>query len=134
MSDWMLYVWKNFERPSDATGVSVRLEAVDPNGGFVTIGSTTSDAYGNYGLGWCPDKAGTYMIIATFDGTAGYYGATATTYLTVSEPTTIEMPEPCDLSEVNEKLDSQSMYLLIVLVLAIIAIIVALYCVLVKRK
>jgi hypothetical protein len=74
------------------------------------------------------------MIIATFEGTAGYYGATATTYLTVSEPTTIDMPEPCDLSDVNDKLDSQSMYLLIVLVLAIIAIIVALYCVLVKRK
>jgi outer membrane protein assembly factor BamB len=136
MSDWMLYVWKNFERPTDATGVSVRLEAVDPDGGFVTIGSTTSDAYGNFGLGWCPDKAGTYMIIATFDGTAGYYGATATTYLTVSEPTTIDIPEPeeCDLSGVNEKLDSQSMYLLIVLVLAIIAIIVALYCALVKSK
>ena len=134
MSDWMLYVWKNFERPSDAVGVQVRLEAVGPDMGFETIGTTTSDAYGNYGLGWCPSKAGTYMIIATFEGTAGYYGATATTYLTVSEPTTIDMPEPCDLSDVNDKLDSQSMYLLIVLVLAIIAIIVALYCVLVKRK
>jgi len=134
MSDWMLYVWKNFERPSDAVGVSVRLEAVGPDMSFETIGSTTSDAYGNFGLGWCPSKAGTYMIIATFEGSAGYYGATATTYVTVNDPATIEMPEECDLSGVNEKLDSQSMYLMIVLVLAIIAIIVALYCVLVKRK
>ncbi len=126
MSAWMLYVWKQFERPMDVTGVTVTLEAVDPDGGYVSIGTTTSDAYGNYGFGWYPDKVGTYMIIATFAGSGGYYGSTETTYLTVSEGVDLTPPE-CDLTDVNTRLDSQTMYILILIVLVIIAIIIAIY-------
>jgi hypothetical protein len=134
MSDWMLYVWKNFERP-DATGVPVRLEAVAPDGSFETIGTTTSDTYGNYGLGWKPDKVGLYMIIATFDGSNAYYGSTQTTYLWVSEPMTIDCPDPCpDIPDDSERLDTLTMYILIVIVLVIIAIVLALYSVMANRK
>jgi len=82
MSEWMIYVYKNFERP-DATGVTVKLEAVDPNNEYVYLGTATSDSYGNYGFAFEPDVEGTYMIIATFTGSGAYYGSTATSYLTV---------------------------------------------------
>ena len=32
MSEWMRYVYKQFERPADAMGVPVRIQIVDPNG------------------------------------------------------------------------------------------------------
>ena len=83
MSEWMQYVYQQFERPEDATGVTVKLEAVDPNNQYVNIGETTSDAYGNYGFTFTPDVEGKYMIIATFEGSSSYYGSTTTTYLTV---------------------------------------------------
>ena len=94
----MLYVYKNFERPADATGVPVKLEAIDPNNNYQDLGTTTSDAYGNYGFTFTPETEGQYMIIATFAGSKAYYGSTTTTYLTVGEalsPTTpIEPEEP----------------------------------------
>jgi hypothetical protein len=83
MGEWMKYVYQQFERPADATGVQVKLEAVDPNGGYVDIGTTTSDSYGNYGLAFEPDTEGKYMIIATFTGSGAYYGSTDTAYLAV---------------------------------------------------
>ncbi|MDH5690477.1 MAG: PQQ-binding-like beta-propeller repeat protein, partial [Candidatus Bathyarchaeota archaeon] len=68
MSDWMLYVYKNFERPADATGVTVKFEAVDPNGNYQELGDTISDSYGSYGFEFKPEITGKYMIIATFQG------------------------------------------------------------------
>jgi len=99
MSEWMLYVYKQFERP-DVTGVTVKLEAVDSNMGYQYLGTTCSDAYGNYGFSFKPDVEGTWMIIATFEGSKSYYGSTETTYLTVGpapspeQPIEPEEPEP----------------------------------------
>jgi hypothetical protein len=83
MSAWMEYLHMQKQMPADAQGVTVKLEAVDPNGGYVDIGTATSDSYGNYGLAFEPDTEGTYMIIATFTGSGAYYGSTTTTYLAV---------------------------------------------------
>ena len=84
-SDWMLYVYKQLARPTDATGVQVDLTATDSSNNVVNIGSTTSDSYGNFGFSWKPTTAGTYKITAAFKGSNSYYGATSTTYLTVTE-------------------------------------------------
>ncbi len=132
MSDWMLYVYKNFERP-DATGVTVKLEAVDPDGGYTSLGTTTSDAFGNWAFAFCPEKAGTYMIIATFEGSAAYFGSTQTSYLTVVDPVVAE-PQEVDLTSLEEGQSTLTTYLLVVLVLVIIAIILALYSVIANRK
>jgi len=43
-SEWMLYVYKQFARPSTATGVPVTLSVVDSKRNYRDIGSTTSDA------------------------------------------------------------------------------------------
>ena len=47
---WMEYLYENQAKPTNATGVPVSLSAIDPNGNLVTIGTTTSDINGNYGL------------------------------------------------------------------------------------
>jgi outer membrane protein assembly factor BamB len=98
MNEWMLYVYKQFERPN-VNGVQIKIEIVDPNGQYAWIGTATSDAYGNYAYSWKPTIEGQYMIMATFDGTKSYYGSNAITYLTVdpaaspSGPITPETPE-----------------------------------------
>jgi hypothetical protein len=130
MSDWMLYVYKQFERPENATGVTVKLEAVDPNMECHELGTTTSDSYGNYGFAFKPDKEGTWMIIATFEGSGAYYGSIATTYLTVAEPVPVET----DLSGVENSISNQTTYILVILALVIIAIILAVYSILKSRK
>jgi len=83
MTDWMKYVYLQFARPTDATGVPVRIEIVDPNNQYSWIGTATSDAFGNYGYSFTPNVVGKYMIMATFGGSASYWGSTSTAYLTV---------------------------------------------------
>ncbi|MGD6932751.1 MAG: PQQ-binding-like beta-propeller repeat protein [Candidatus Bathyarchaeia archaeon] len=85
MSDWMLYVYKQFAQPMDTTGVSVSIDAVDPNGNYIHLGDTTTDASGFYSLKVTPDLEGTYTIYATFAGTAAYYGSYAETALGVDQ-------------------------------------------------
>jgi outer membrane protein assembly factor BamB len=132
MSEWMLYVWKNFERP-DATGVTVKLEIIDPDNVYENLGDTTSDAYGNWGFGFCPDKAGTYMIIATFEGSGAYYGCTQTTYLTVAEavvPDTTGLEN--SVNNVEDTVSGLTTYVMAILVLVIIALLIAIYSLLKK--
>jgi len=83
MTDWMYYVYNQFSRPANAVGVEVRIQVVDPNYEYAWIGTTTSDAYGNYGYSFIPQMKGTYTIIATFVGSDSYYGSQETAYVTV---------------------------------------------------
>ena len=69
MSDWMMYVYKQFARPANATGVEVTLSVLDANNNFREIGKTTSDADGYYSLSWKPDIPGKYTVYASFAGT-----------------------------------------------------------------
>ncbi|MCW4023338.1 MAG: hypothetical protein NWF02_09290 [Candidatus Bathyarchaeota archaeon] len=92
MSAWMKYVYMQFEKPSDATGVTVTLEAIDPNGNYQYIGTTTSDISGNYGFSFKPEIEGKYTIMATFSGSGGYYGSTTTTYMSVDPTTSASIP------------------------------------------
>jgi len=97
MSDWMLYVYKQRPRPDNAVGVNVKIEAVGPDMSYMTVGSTTSDSYGNYALSFKPEMEGVYTIIATFEGSGGYFGSTDTTYVnvgSVSSATPIEPEQP----------------------------------------
>jgi outer membrane protein assembly factor BamB len=130
MSDWMLYIYKQFGRPVDAVGVPVKIEIVDPNGQYAWIGTETTDTDGNYGYSWRPTIEGKYTVIATFDGSAGYYGSHAMTYLTVgpavspSTPITPETPAtPLITTEIA-----------VVLVAAIAAIVIIAFLALRKRK
>ncbi len=95
MSDWMLYVYKQFTRPANATGVEVSIDAVDPNGNFVHLGTATSDSSGFYSFTWAtPDIPGKYTIIVTFAGSKSYYASYAETAAVVTEAPPAPPPYP----------------------------------------
>lgn len=83
-SEWMLFVWKQFEHPTNITGVPVSIDAIDSNGNYRHIGSTTSDGNGHYSFSWTPDIVGGYTVIATFEGSKAYYGAHTETSINVA--------------------------------------------------
>ena len=85
MNRWMAYMFMQQIKPTDAQGVEVVLETLDPNGNFYEIGNVTSDIDGNYGLAFNPEVPGTYQIFATFKGTSSYGPSTASAFLTVDE-------------------------------------------------
>jgi outer membrane protein assembly factor BamB len=94
MTDWMAYVYQDQDKPTDFIGVPVTISVIDGNGNYREIGTATTDAAGNYYLSWTPDIAGTYYVTAVFTGTNGYYGSSAETAFTVSEPLPTASPYP----------------------------------------
>jgi outer membrane protein assembly factor BamB len=85
MSDWMLYVYKQFQYPTNATGVEVTLDTVDPNGNWIHIGTVTSDSSGMFSCQWKPEVPGKYTVIATFAGSESYWASYAETAIGVDE-------------------------------------------------
>jgi outer membrane protein assembly factor BamB len=95
MSNWMGYVYQQFPKPTNTTGVSVSINAVDPNGNDIQIGTTTSDANGLFSYAWqAPNIPGKYTIIATFEGSNSYYGSSAETACVVQPPQATASPYP----------------------------------------
>ena len=82
MSEWMLYVYKQHPKPM-VSGVKITIDAVDPNGNYVHLGTTVSDANGRFSFNFTPDKDGQFYIYASFDGSASYYKTDAYTELVV---------------------------------------------------
>jgi hypothetical protein len=87
MSDWMLYVYKNFPQPADVMGVDVTLTVLDPNGNCYDVATITSDAKGFYRCTFTPPVPGLYTVIATFAGSEAYYSSSAEASLYVEEGT-----------------------------------------------
>jgi hypothetical protein len=72
MGPWMEYLYMQQPRPTNATGVGVTLDAVDPNGNFVHIGNVTRDTSGLYSYMWTPEIPGKYTVIAALAGSESY--------------------------------------------------------------
>jgi outer membrane protein assembly factor BamB len=99
MSDWMLYVYKQFERPADAVGVQVIISVIDPNNNCYEVGRTTSDSTGAYGVAFTPEVPGKYTVIASFEGSGAYYGSYDETFINVEEaPAATPEPTPMPAS------------------------------------
>jgi hypothetical protein len=99
MSDWMLYVYKQFERPANVMGVDVVVSVIDPNNNAYEVGRATSDSSGMYKVMFTPEVPGEYTIIASFAGSGAYYGSYAETALGVEEaPTATPEPTPTPVS------------------------------------
>ncbi len=94
MDAWMEYLYHERPIPTDATGVLVSLNAVDPNGNYIHIGNVTSDITGAYGCKFTPEVPGTYQIIATFAGSNSYGSSSAQTYMAVGEAASTAQPFP----------------------------------------
>jgi hypothetical protein len=91
MSAWMQYLFQQRPMPSNAKGVEVTLDTLDPNNNFIHIGTVTTDITGTYGIKFTPEVPGTYQIIATFAGTESYGPSYAQTYLAVDD-----VPQPTE--------------------------------------
>jgi hypothetical protein len=90
----MEYLYEQQALPSDAKGVEVTLDAIDPNNNFVHIGTVTSDLSGTFGYAFTPEVPGKYTIIATFAGSKSYNSAYAETYINVEDAPPAPEPEP----------------------------------------
>ena len=86
MSSFMEAVYEQQPMPTNITGVPVTISVLDSNGNYRTVGTTTSDAMGTYGFTWTPNIPGNYTVYATFGGSGGYYGSSASTYIYASSP------------------------------------------------
>ncbi|MCL2642914.1 MAG: PQQ-binding-like beta-propeller repeat protein [Candidatus Bathyarchaeota archaeon] len=95
MSEWMLYVYKQFSRPMDTTGVEITVFAQQDNN-VIDIGTAVSDANGRYSITWIPpaDTTGEWDIYAYFSGSASYYGSYAKTETAVFAAP--EVPPPVE--------------------------------------
>jgi outer membrane protein assembly factor BamB len=102
MNDWMEYVYMQKPHPTNVTGVDVVLTVLDPNGNVYDIGTTTSDASGNFKLLWEPLVPGEYTVIATFAGSGSYWPSYAETAVGVTEApeaTPAPTPEPATAAD-----------------------------------
>jgi hypothetical protein len=98
MSDWMLYVYKQFPRPTDIVGVDVTISVLDPNGNSYDVGTATT-SNGFYKLSFTPPVPGEYTVYATFSGSGAYWPSSAVTAINVEtapEPTAPPTDPPAD--------------------------------------
>lgn len=85
MSAWMEYVYMQQPKPADTKGVPVRIDVIDANNNYRTIGTATSDASGKFGFTWTPDIPGDFTVIATFAGSDSYYSSYDEAFFTAVE-------------------------------------------------
>jgi len=117
----MNYAYEQQPLWTNITGVPVTLTAIDPNGNFVTLGTTTTiGASGYYSLTYTPDIPGNYTVTATFEGSGAYYSSSAVTSFYAGSPP----PTPAPTSPPVTGLASQSS-LTLGIAAAAIAIIIA---------
>jgi hypothetical protein len=93
MTEWMAYIYQQAAKPTDFTGVPVALNVIDANGNYRVIGTATTDSSGFYSLTWTPDITGKFTVYATFCGTNGYWGSTATTAFNVDPAAATPAPQ-----------------------------------------
>ncbi len=100
MTQFMEAVYEQQPMPTNITGVPVTISVLDSNGNSRVIGTTTTNAMGDYGLTWTPDIPGNFTVTATFCGTQSYYGSSATTYFyaNAAAPTPAPTATPISLA------------------------------------
>jgi hypothetical protein len=129
-SDWMLYVYKQFPRPTDLVGVEVVLTVMDPNNNPYEIGRATSDENGFYSVTFTPPVPGKYTVYASFDGSKAYYGSAAQTAITVDDAPAETPPPPATPAPMT---DTYVMGFGIALLIAIIVVGLLLFLLLRRR-
>jgi len=118
MTPWMEYLYMQMPKPTNTTGVPVTLSYVDPNGNYYVIGTTMTDANGQYSYTFTPDVPGTYTITATFAGTNSYFTSSAQTQVA------FEMPPSATASPTPPPQSMADLYILPGIIAIILTIIV----------
>jgi outer membrane protein assembly factor BamB len=123
--DWMEYVYQQKPRPADAVGVEVVIEVLDPNNNYYEVGRATSDASGMFHCAFTPEVPGEYSIIATFEGSDGYWPSFAETAINVEEApaaTPAPTPTPASVADMYFLPVSIGMIVAIIIVLALLVL------------
>jgi hypothetical protein len=95
MTQWMEYLYMQQPKPTNAIGVPVSIDAIDPNNNNVHLGDAISDSSGHFAFAWeTPNVPGQYTIMAHFIGTKSYFGSSSETTTFVSEATPTPSPAP----------------------------------------
>jgi hypothetical protein len=123
MDEWMEHVYKQHPLPTDATGVSVTLDAIDPNGNFIHIDTVTTDLSGSYSTLWEPEHPGKYTVIATFEGSDAYFSSYAETAIGVGPPVTPGTPIEPEPTEPEPLITTEIAIIAAVVIAAIIGIV-----------
>jgi hypothetical protein len=131
MSQFMEAVYEQQPMPHNATGVPVSLSVLDSNNNYRTIGSTTTNALGDYSFAWTPDISGNYTVYATFAGSGAYYSSSASTGLYANAAASTPAPTATPLSGIATQSTVEYIGVAIIIVIIIIGVVLAL---LVTRK
>ncbi len=102
ISEWMKYVYMQFPRPTDITGVEVVISVLDPNNNEYEVARTTSDDSGTFSCMFTPAVPGKYTLLARFEGSKAYYGSFEKTAIGVDEAPagTVEpTPQPASAAD-----------------------------------
>jgi outer membrane protein assembly factor BamB len=117
---WMEYLHMQQPYPATATGVSVSLDALDPNNNFVHIGDATTDLTGQYSFGWQPELEGKYTVVASFYSTEAYYGSTAETAILVTAAQATPTPTPTPAGQPDYTMPIVGIGIAIIIAMAVI--------------
>ncbi len=136
MATWMDYL--NLQMPlggiygnATITGVPVSLDAVDPNGNLVHIGTATSDQSGTYSFVWTPATTGSYHISAYFAGSNAYGSSSSETAAVVMAAPATATPTATPVTGLATAADLMTF---IVIAIIVILIAIAVLGVLILRK
>jgi hypothetical protein len=125
-SQWMLYVYKQFECPTNASGVPLIVSVLDANGNNRVVGTTTSDLTGAYKFSWKPDISGDYTVYVTFAGSQAYYGSVAQSAFFVENQPATTTPQPTQTESAADTYFIPAIAGLFVLVIIVLALLVIL--------
>jgi len=138
MSVWMDYLHMQnstlLNTPPACNGVSVSLDALDPNGNYIHIGDTTSDGSGHFRYQWTPTTPGLYDVYATFSGSNSYYSSYAETSATVATAATTTPAPTATNAPSNLATTSDLMTYIVAVGIAIIIAIAIVGLVLYRKK
>ncbi len=128
MSHFMEAVYEQQPMPTNITGVPVTLYVLDSNNNYRSIGTTTTDANGNFGYTWHPDISGNYTVYAVLAGTGGYYASSASSYFwaspAVAAPTPTATPTTGLASNTTVEYGIIAIIIVIVIIGAVLALLV----------
>jgi len=132
MTAWMGYVYQQQPEPTNFTGVTVTLTAIDPNGNYITLGQATTDATGHFIYSWqTPPVPGKYTITATSAGTNGYWGSSDETGMIVQNAQATLAPTATPLTGLASNTTVEYGIVAIAIIIIVIGAVLAL---LVTRK
>jgi hypothetical protein len=120
----MQHIYQQQVKPTNVKGVPVTIDALDPNGNIINLGTATSNANGFYSFQVNPDMltagAGTYQVIATFAGSNSYGSSNAESAFTLNSAAAV-LPTAIPQSNLATTTDLMA-YILAAAIAIIIAI------------